>query len=70
MTVSGKVLPARAGVPVTLTRTANKKTATSSVTSAADGTFSVRIAIGETTRLRATAEGIGSSELTSPRARR
>ena len=39
-------------------------TATTTLTSAADGTFSARVAIGETTRLRAVAEGIGSTELT------
>lgn len=64
VTVTGKVLPARAGVPVTITRTANKKGADTRVTSAADGSFSARIAIGETSDLRAVAEGIGSPELT------
>ncbi len=63
VTITGKVLPARAGVPVTLTRTA-KKTATSSTISNADGTFKLRVAVGETTRLRASAGGIGSGELT------
>jgi hypothetical protein len=63
VTVRGKVSPARAGVAVTLTRTA-RSTATSRMTTAADGTFSARIAIGETTKLRATANGIGSRQLT------
>src|SRR5207237_9556983 len=63
VTVTGKVSPARAGVPVTITRDAAKD-ATTAVTSAADGSFSARIAIGETTRLRAVAEGIGSNQLT------
>jgi hypothetical protein len=63
VTIRGTVLPARAGVAVTLTRTA-RSTAVSHLTSAADGTFSARIAIGETTRLRAAAAGIGSRELT------
>jgi hypothetical protein len=63
VTVSGKVAPARAGVAVTLTRDAASD-ATSTLTTAADGSFSARIAIGETTRLRAVAEGIGSNELT------
>ena len=64
VTVSGKVVPARAGVPVTITRTANKKGADTRVTSAADGSFTARIAISETSALRAVAEGIGSPELT------
>ena len=64
VTVTGKVLPARAGVRVTITRTANKKRADTTVTSAADGSFSARIAIGETSDLRAVAESIGSPELT------
>ena len=66
VTVTGKVLPARAGVPVTLTRTANKKTADDAAsTSAADGTFTRASSIGETSDLRAVAESIGS-----PRAHR
>ena len=64
VTVSGKVLPARAGVPVTITRTANNKQADTRVSSAADGSFSARIAIAETSDLRAVAESIGSPELT------
>ena len=63
VTITGKVLPARAGVNVTLTRNAHA-TATSQATTGADGTFRARVAIGETTRLRAVAEGVGSSELT------
>jgi hypothetical protein len=63
VTIGGKVLPARAGVAVTLTRKAHK-TVTSTLTSGADGSFSARVAIGETTRLRAAAAGIGSRELT------
>src|SRR4051812_30430159 len=57
VTVSGRVLPARAGVPVTLT-------GAKPLTTAADGTFSARLAIAETTRLRASAAGIASRELT------
>jgi len=64
VTVSGKVLPARAGVPVTITRTANNKQADTRVSSAADGSFSARIAIAETSDLRAVAENIGSPEVT------
>jgi hypothetical protein len=63
VTITGKVLPARAGVAVTLTRAA-RTTATTTETTAADGTFRARVAIGETTRLRAVAENVGSSELT------
>jgi hypothetical protein len=63
VTITGKVLPARAGINVTLTRAAHA-TATTTATTAADGTFSARVAIGETTRLRAVAENVGSSELT------
>jgi hypothetical protein len=63
VTITGKVLPARAGVPVTLTRQAHG-TATTQATTADDGTFSARVAIAETTRLRAVAESVGSSELT------
>jgi hypothetical protein len=63
VTIRGKVLPARAGVAVTLTRTGHS-TVVSHLTSAADGTFSAKLAIGETTRLRAVAEGIGSRQLT------
>jgi hypothetical protein len=64
VTVAGRVTPARAGVPVTITRTANRKAVETKVASAADGSFSARVAIGETTRLRAVAEGVGSTELT------
>jgi hypothetical protein len=63
VTITGKVLPARAGVSVTLTRTAHA-TAATRTTTAADGTYRVRVPIGETTRLRAVADGVGSSELT------
>lgn len=64
VTVTGKVVPARAGVPVAITRTANRQAAVTNVTSAADGSFSARIAISETSDLRAVAETIGSPELT------
>jgi hypothetical protein len=57
----GRVSPARGGVSVTLTRSSGK---TLTLTSAADGTFSARVPIGETTRLRASAAGIASRELT------
>ena len=63
ITVSGRVLPARAGVPVTLTRRAHR-TASTKATTKADGTFSVKVPIQETTELRAVAEGIGSQTRT------
>jgi len=61
VTVTGRVLPARAGVPVVVTRSPGT---TLTLTSAADGTFGARVAIGETSRLRASAAGISSRELT------
>ena len=61
VTVSGRVLPALGGVAVTLTRTGAKPM---TLTSAADGSFRARMAIGETSRLRAAAAGISSRELT------
>jgi hypothetical protein len=61
VTVSGRVLPGRAGVSVVLTRSPGTPL---TLTSAADGTFSARVAIGETSRLRASAAGIASRELT------
>jgi hypothetical protein len=64
VTVRGTVVPARAGVPVTITRTANGKQHEVRATSADDGSFSARVVIAETSRLRAVAEGIGSPELT------
>jgi hypothetical protein len=62
-TISGKVLPARGGIPVTITRDALRD-AVSNVTSAADGTFAVTVPVRETTRVRAEAEGIQSQTLT------
>jgi hypothetical protein len=61
VTVTGRVLPARAGVAVALTPSVGKPLALSS---AGDGSFSARVPIGETTRLRASAAGIFSRELT------
>ncbi len=61
VTVTGRVLPARDGVSVTLTRSAGK---TLMLTSAAGGAFSARVPIAETTRVRASAAGIASRELT------
>lgn len=61
--ISGKVVPARAGVTVELTRTGAGR-ASSSLTTAADGSFATTLPVSETTRLRAVAEGIASSTLT------
>jgi len=63
ITVSGRVLPARAGIPVTLTRRAHR-TARTTLTTRADGTFTAKVPIQETTELRASAEGIGSQTRT------
>jgi len=63
ITVSGRVFPARAGVPVTIVRK-GKQTVNLKVTTKADGSFTAKVAIQETTELRAVAEGIGSQTLT------
>ena len=72
MTVTGKVLPARAGVPVTITRTANKKTATTKRHQRRRRQLqAAQIAIGETSDLRAAAdEHRLAASSPSPRARR
>lgn len=62
-TVSGKVSPARAGVAVALTRAAHSSV-TTRLTTQADGSFSARIPVKETTRLRAVADRVGSQTLT------
>ena len=62
-TITGKALPGRAGVDVTLTRTA-LATAVSHATTAADGSFTFVVPVHETTRVRAAAEGISSQTLT------
>jgi hypothetical protein len=62
-TVTGKALPGRSGVDVTLTRTAHT-TAVSHATTAADGSFTFVVPVHETTRVRASAEGISSQTLT------
>jgi hypothetical protein len=64
MTVTGKVLPEQAGVTVAVTRQSPAGTVTKNVLSAANGTFSVVFSIGETTRVRAEAEGISSQTKT------
>jgi len=60
--VTGRVVPARAGVAVALSRRGRSAT-TSRLSTAADGTFRVRVPVRETTRLRAVADGIRSQEL-------
>ena len=59
VTVRGTVTPARAGIAVELTAKARRTTLRKLVTRA-DGTFSASVPIGETTQLRATADGIAS----------
>lgn len=63
VTVTGRVLPAGTW-PVVLTRTAGKQATPTNLTTAADGTFSTRVAIGETSDLRAVSLNVGSPELT------
>ena len=63
--VSGRVAPARAGVAVELTATAGKRSRVRRTSTQADGSYSLLVfPIGETTRLRAVAEGIGSQTRT------
>ena len=63
VTVSGTVTPARAGVTVAVTASARRST-TRTVTTGADGSFSLKLPLSETTRVRAVAEGRGSQTLT------
>ena len=63
-TVKGRVLPARAGVVVSVTRKRYRRSATSKVRTGADGRFSIKVPFAERTKLRASAEGIRSQELT------
>ena len=58
--VAGRVVPARAGVPVAVT--AGKRTRRA--VTQADGTFSLLVPLRETTRIRAVAEGIASQTRT------
>jgi len=61
--IAGRVAPARAGVPVRITRPGRKGVVVIAMTKA-DGSFSARIPVRETTRLRAVAGGLGSSTVT------
>ena len=62
-TIKGRVTPARAGVPVDVTVT-GAKPVTRRVTSAADGSFRLSVALSEKSTVRAVAEGLGSQTLT------
>lgn len=61
--VTGSVAPARAGVAVTL-RAQAAKTISRRTLTRSDGSFTVPLALGETTKLRASAEGISSQTVT------
>jgi len=63
VTVSGTVTPARAGVTVAITASARRSTTRDAITGA-DGSFSLKLPLTETTRVRAVAEGRGSQTLT------
>jgi hypothetical protein len=65
-TVSGRIAPARGGVPVviTATRAVGGRATRHTATTAGDGRFSISVPIAETTRLRAVAEGLGSQTRT------
>jgi hypothetical protein len=63
VTVRGSVTPARSGVPVEVTAK-GRRSLTRGVTTAADGTFSARLRLTETTAVRAAAGGLGSPTLT------
>jgi hypothetical protein len=61
--LSGRVLPARAGVTVAISAR-GRRTVRRRVTTAADGTYATSMRISETSRVRAVAEGIGSETRT------
>jgi hypothetical protein len=61
--LAGRLLPARAGVAVTVTRVGRATTVTRLVTSA-DGSFSGLIPVRETTVVRAAVEGVQSQSFT------
>jgi hypothetical protein len=62
-TLTGKVTPARAGLPVTVTRTAGKRSAVSQTSTLADGTFKLVVPVAEVTTVRAEAGGLRSQSL-------
>lgn len=61
--MTGRVVPARAGVAVALTSAASR-TQTRTVVTGADGRFAATLQVRETTRLRAVADSLGSQTLT------
>lgn len=61
--VTGTIRPAWAGVEVTL-RSRAKKLTTRSATTGANGAFALKVPIGETTTLQASAGGLASQSLT------
>ena len=61
--VRGSIAPARGGVPVELSVRARSRVVRR-LTTRADGTFSTSIRLSETTRVRATAGGLGSQTRT------
>lgn len=63
VTVSGRVVPAQAGVAVELT-SSGRGTKTTRLTTDAAGAFSARLSLREATELRALAGGIGSQTVT------
>jgi len=63
--ITGKVVPARAGVAIELSRRGKVgKGSVLRLTSAADGSFAATVPVREVTRLSAVAEGISSQTLT------
>ena len=62
--VSGRVVPAADGVPVELTATRRRGSETYDLSTAADGSFTTRIPISETSDLRAAAGGLASGSET------
>jgi hypothetical protein len=58
--LTGRIVPARAGVPVVLTIAAGLRHVVRRVTSQADGSFGLTVPLKETSTVRAVAEGIGS----------
>ena len=64
---SGRIVPARAGVAVTITATPQRSRATPttrSVTTLPDGTFASSISLNETSRITAIAEGVNAQTVT------
>ncbi|XAY03605.1 hypothetical protein DSM112329_00425 [Paraconexibacter sp. AEG42_29] len=61
--LTGRVVPARGGVPVDVTVTGGRKLVRR-VSTAADGSFAVTVPLKQTSKVRAVAEGIGSQTAT------